>query len=61
MNLEVLYTQDFPLDNLNHDLGTPKCGLWKEGSLYPHFLFLTLEVEEKVMETLALKREFGLK
>ena len=24
--LEVLYTQDILPDDLNHDLGTPKCG-----------------------------------
>ena len=29
MNLEVPYTKDLPLDDLDHDLDTPKCGPWK--------------------------------
>ena len=58
MNLEVSYTQDLPSDNSNHDLGTPKCRLWKEGSLSSHFLSFSLEVEDKVMETLAPKEIF---
>ena len=57
MNLEVSYTQDLLPDDLNHDLGTPKYGLWKRESLDSHYLFLSLEVEDKVslkiMETLA--------
>ena len=28
---KVSYTQDLPPDDSNHDLNTPKCGLWKEG------------------------------
>ena len=31
--MEVLYTQDLPLDDLNHDLDTPKYGLWNEDLL----------------------------
>ena len=58
MNLEVSYTQDLPLDDLNHDLDTPKCGLWKWWSLGSYHLSLSLQVEEKVslkfMEILAL-------
>ena len=57
MNLEVSYTQDLSLDDSNHDLGTPKYGLWQGGSLSSHYLSLSLDVEEKVflkvIETLA--------
>ena len=28
-SMEVSYTQDFSPDDLNHDLSTPKCGVWK--------------------------------
>ena len=28
---EVSYTQDLQPDDSNHDLGVPKCGLWKGG------------------------------
>ena len=57
MNLEVLYTQDLSLNDSNHDLDTSKCRLWKISSLGSHYLFLSLEVEDKVslkvMESLA--------
>ena len=57
MNMEVSYTQDLSLDDLNHDLDTPKCRLWKGWSLGSYYLSLSLEVEDKVsfkvMNTLA--------
>ena len=40
MNLEVSCTQDLPPDDSNHDLDTPKYGLWK--SEYLSSLFLSL-------------------
>ena len=62
MNLEVSYTQDLLPDNSNHNLDTPKCGLWKIFSLGSHYFFLSLDVEDKVslkvMETLALMGVF---
>ena len=58
MNLEVSYTQDLPPDDSNHNLDTPKCGIWKWWSLDSQCLSLSLEVEDKVslkvIETLAL-------
>ena len=48
MNLEVSYTQDLLPDDSNHDLDTPKCGVWNGWSLGSHYLFLSLEVEDKV-------------
>ena len=62
MNLEILYTQDLLPNDLNHDLDTPKCGLWNGVSLGSYYFFFSLEVEDKfslkVMETLASKEVF---
>ena len=49
MNMKFLSIQDFLLDDLNHDLDTPKYGLWNGGSLGSHFLFLSLEMEDKLI------------
>lgn len=38
--MKVLYTQSHSPDEFDHDLGTPKSGLWKGGS------FGFLEVED---------------
>ena len=36
---EVSYTQDLLPDDSTHDLGTPKCGLWKGGGHGSHYLW----------------------
>ena len=62
MNLEVSYTQDLPLNDSNHNLDTPKCGLWKGLYLGSHYVSFYLEVEDKVplkfVETLAFMEVF---
>ena len=42
-SLEVSYTQDFLSNNLNHYLGTPKCGLGEGGHLGSLFSSLKME------------------
>ena len=44
-NMEVSCTQDLPSNDLNHDLGTPKCELWKGGLLSS----LSLKVEDNCL------------
>ena len=43
---EVSYTLDLLTDDSNHDLGTPKCGLWKKEGCDSLSLSLSLEVED---------------
>ena len=45
---EVTYTQDLLPDDLNHNLGNIKCGLWKEGGYY-HFFAGGRQLSRKVI------------
>ena len=38
------------VDDLNHDLSTPKCGLWKNGNLGSLSLSRSLEVEDDFLK-----------